>query len=130
MPVVFSGVSLGAASGWGGDAATQLPPCFLSPGRMSSPQGHPDGVLAGSEQSVEHVGEVRGRGGRQVGGPFPPRPLGLGWTPAAWCCSFQDESHAREGFAPAVSLCPQVPGTDGQELAVPTRDGDRTEEGG
>ncbi|XP_075299146.1 uncharacterized protein LOC142364146 [Opisthocomus hoazin] len=48
-------------------------------GRMSSPQRHPDGVLAGSEQSVEHVGEV--------------------------------------------------PGTDGQELAVPTRDGDRTEEG-
>ncbi|XP_074971436.1 uncharacterized protein LOC142067072 [Phalacrocorax aristotelis] len=29
-------------------------------GRMSSPQGHPDGVLAGSEHSVEHVSEVPG----------------------------------------------------------------------
>ncbi|XP_072700820.1 inositol 1,4,5-triphosphate receptor associated 2-like [Ciconia boyciana] len=45
---------------------------------MSSPQGHPDGVLAGSEQSVEHISEV--------------------------------------------------PGTDRQELAVRTRDGDRNEE--
>ncbi|KAM6041223.1 uncharacterized protein LJ206_019988 isoform 1-T1 [Theristicus caerulescens] len=29
-------------------------------GRMSSPQGHPDGVLTGSEQSVERVSEVPG----------------------------------------------------------------------
>ncbi|KAM9595355.1 inositol 1,4,5-triphosphate receptor associated 2-like [Morphnus guianensis] len=55
----------------------ELPP---SPdeGSMSSPQGHPDGVLTGSEQSVERIGEV--------------------------------------------------PGTDRQELAVCTRDGDGTEE--
>ncbi|XP_062481545.1 Fanconi anemia group E protein [Pezoporus occidentalis] len=35
-------------------------------GRMSSPQGHPDGVLAGSEQSVEHVGEVPGMDRQEV----------------------------------------------------------------
>ncbi|KAM8988083.1 uncharacterized protein PRD47_017377 isoform 1-T3 [Ara ararauna] len=35
-------------------------------GRMSSPQGHPDRVLAGSEQSVEHVGEVPGADRQEV----------------------------------------------------------------
>ncbi|XP_065554393.1 inositol 1,4,5-triphosphate receptor associated 2-like [Lathamus discolor] len=35
-------------------------------GRMSSPQGHPDRVLAGSEQSVEHVGEVPGTDRQEV----------------------------------------------------------------
>lgn len=80
MPAVSSGVSLEVVSGWGGDAAAQLPPPFLSPGRMSSPQGHPDGVLAGSDQSVEPIGEVRGSGGVQVGVPFPPRPFGLSRT--------------------------------------------------
>ncbi|XP_054037574.1 inositol 1,4,5-triphosphate receptor associated 2-like [Rissa tridactyla] len=33
---------------------------------MSSPQGHPDGVLAGSEQSVECVGEVPGTGRQEL----------------------------------------------------------------
>lgn len=63
IPVVFLGVSIDVVSDWGGDTAAQLPPPFLSPGSMSSPQGHPDGVLTRSEQSVERIGEVRERGG-------------------------------------------------------------------
>ncbi|XP_074420304.1 uncharacterized protein LOC141733615 isoform X2 [Larus michahellis] len=35
-------------------------------GRMSSPQGHSDGVLAGNEQSVECVGEVPGTGRQEL----------------------------------------------------------------
>uniref|UniRef100_A0A8C3KV09 Lymphoid-restricted membrane protein-like n=1 Tax=Calidris pygmaea TaxID=425635 RepID=A0A8C3KV09_9CHAR len=61
MPAVFLGISLEVVSGWGGYPAAWLLPPFLSPGRMSGPQGHPDGVLAGQEQSVECVGEVPGR---------------------------------------------------------------------
>ncbi|XP_053943805.1 inositol 1,4,5-triphosphate receptor associated 2 isoform X2 [Cuculus canorus] len=79
MPAVFLGVSLEAVSAWGEeDAAALFPTPFLSSGRMSGLQEHPDRVLPGSKQSVEPVGEV--------------------------------------------------PGTDRQELAVPTRDSDGTEE--
>ncbi|XP_065505704.1 inositol 1,4,5-triphosphate receptor associated 2-like isoform X2 [Caloenas nicobarica] len=35
-------------------------------GRMSSPQVQPDGVLAGSKQSMEHVSEVPGTGGQEL----------------------------------------------------------------
>ncbi|XP_068015964.1 uncharacterized protein [Melanerpes formicivorus] len=40
--------------------AAQLPPPFLSPGRMSSPQGQPDGALARSDQGVECMEEAPG----------------------------------------------------------------------
>ncbi|XP_066838937.1 inositol 1,4,5-triphosphate receptor associated 2-like isoform X1 [Anser cygnoides] len=36
-------------------------PASPDEGRMSSPQGHPDGVVAGSEQSVERVSEEPGK---------------------------------------------------------------------
>uniref|UniRef100_A0A8C8A7N9 Lymphoid-restricted membrane protein-like n=1 Tax=Otus sunia TaxID=257818 RepID=A0A8C8A7N9_9STRI len=105
-------------------------PASPDEGRMSSPQEHPDGVLARSKQSVEHVGEVRGTGGQQVGWALPspaprawpdPQPLGA--------ALFGMPPSTGEGFAPTVPLCPlQAPGTDRQELAVRTRESDGTEE--
>ncbi|KAM9217478.1 inositol 1,4,5-triphosphate receptor associated 2-like [Leptosomus discolor] len=41
-------------------------PASPDEGRMSSPQGHLDGILAGSEQSLEPVGEVPGTDRREL----------------------------------------------------------------
>lgn len=109
---------------------TQLPPPFLSPGRMSSPQGHPGGVLARREQSVEQVSEVRGRGGKQVGEAFPACFPGLSQPPSSsvlvssGCCA------APGGGLLQLHLCAsQEPGKAMQEQAVHPGDSDRTKGG-
>lgn len=92
-------------SGWGGDPAAQLPPPFLSPGRMSSPQGHPGGILARTEQSVEQVSEVRGKGGQQVlGGASLPGSSGSARPPL--CCSSWDAVQHQGEVCPNSTFVP------------------------
>lgn len=103
----------------------------LSPGRMSSPQGHPDGVLAGSERSVEHVGEVRGErraagwGGSSLEPSQAPVDPSFSVLLLLGCCPAPGR-----GLLQQCSCASQVPGTDRQEVAVHTRDSAGAKEGG